>query len=315
MDMYSKEEFEEIINKSSSLKEVLLNLGYKPFTGNYSTLKNKINEFNIDLEPLNNRRKNIKREKHNSNKKDINELLFYGSSTSNKVLKKRLIEENIIDNKCSDCDIEPFWNGKELTFHLDHINGDNKDNSIENLRFLCPNCHSQTNTYCGRNIKEKRKLNCCKFCNKELSNSYSKSELCWDCLIEYKNKFVKGEENLIKPSVGELKELVINLGFTKTGEIYNVSANSVKKWCKKYGIYEDISIEKEKLKYLKNKSCLKFVRFINNKYTVSIWFDNKVNYFGSYETREEAAKVADEKMIELFGPDVLTNKKLGLIDY
>lgn len=48
---------------------------------------------------------------------------------------------------------KPIWNGKTLTFDLDHINGDNTDNRIENLRFLCPNCHSQTETYKGKNRK------------------------------------------------------------------------------------------------------------------------------------------------------------------
>lgn len=50
--------------------------------------------------------------------------------------------------------IEPVWNNKALCLELDHINGDSGDNRQENLRFLCPNCHSQTITYCGRNKKE-----------------------------------------------------------------------------------------------------------------------------------------------------------------
>lgn len=68
-------------------------------------------------------------------------------------LKKRLIDENLLENKCSECGISGEWNGKELTLQLDHINGINNDNSLENLRILCPNCHSQTNTYAGKNKK------------------------------------------------------------------------------------------------------------------------------------------------------------------
>jgi len=60
-----------------------------------------------------------------------------------------LIEQ---DNKCSICKISPIWNNKTLKFHLDHINGDNGNNKRENLRLICPNCHSQTETYCGKNI-------------------------------------------------------------------------------------------------------------------------------------------------------------------
>lgn len=54
-------------------------------------------------------------------------------------------------NKCSECGISNIWNNKELKLQLDHIDGDRQNNSINNLRLLCPNCHSQTETYAGRN--------------------------------------------------------------------------------------------------------------------------------------------------------------------
>ena len=52
--------------------------------------------------------------------------------------------------ECSECKINS-WNGKSLTLHCDHIDGDRKNNHIDNLRWLCPNCHSQTDTWCIRN--------------------------------------------------------------------------------------------------------------------------------------------------------------------
>lgn len=65
-------------------------------------------------------------------------------------LNKRLIKENIIKNECNICKID-LWNNRPISLHLDHINGDSTDHRIDNLRFLCPNCHSQTDTYCGKN--------------------------------------------------------------------------------------------------------------------------------------------------------------------
>lgn len=65
-------------------------------------------------------------------------------------LKSRLIKENILPNVCDNCGIDS-WNGKPIVLQLDHINGNSKDHKLENLRLLCPNCHSQTNTWCGKN--------------------------------------------------------------------------------------------------------------------------------------------------------------------
>jgi len=67
-------------------------------------------------------------------------------------LNKRLLKNNILENKCSVCGISE-WNGSPIGMHLDHINGISTDHRIDNLRMLCPNCHSQTDTYCGKNKK------------------------------------------------------------------------------------------------------------------------------------------------------------------
>ena len=65
-------------------------------------------------------------------------------------LKKRLIKEGIKKNICENCSID-IWDGKNLVMHLDHIDGNRYNHSLDNLRMLCPNCHSQTDTYCGKN--------------------------------------------------------------------------------------------------------------------------------------------------------------------
>lgn len=80
------------------------------------------------------------------------------STTHRNVIKKYIINHNLIPYICSICGNDGNWNGNVLTLHLDHINGVNNDNRLENLRFLCPNCHSQTDTYGGHNKTTKEKV-------------------------------------------------------------------------------------------------------------------------------------------------------------
>jgi hypothetical protein len=70
-------------------------------------------------------------------------------------LKGRLIKAQLLENRCQACGLES-WLGRPLNMHLDHANGVRNDNRLENLRMLCPNCHSQTPTYSGRNAKLRR---------------------------------------------------------------------------------------------------------------------------------------------------------------
>lgn len=64
------------------------------------------------------------------------------------------MDENLIPYKCMECGLENEWNNKKISLQLEHKNGINNDNRLENLGFLCPNCHSQTDSYAGKNKKK-----------------------------------------------------------------------------------------------------------------------------------------------------------------
>lgn len=70
------------------------------------------------------------------------------------VARKIVLVEKLIPYVCQKCGCDGTWQGETITLELDHINGDGSDNRVENLRFLCPNCHSQTPTYRNRNRKK-----------------------------------------------------------------------------------------------------------------------------------------------------------------
>lgn len=80
-------------------------------------------------------------------------LLVINSSFNRSHLKKRLLKEGLLKNICYICGQLPNWNSKPLSLQIDHINGISSDNRLENLRILCPHCHSQTDNFAGRNKK------------------------------------------------------------------------------------------------------------------------------------------------------------------
>jgi 5-methylcytosine-specific restriction endonuclease McrA len=80
----------------------------------------------------------------------IEQLLVNGKKRGRHWMKTRLVDEGLKDERCEICGITE-WLGKPLTMQLHHRNGDGHDNRLENLELLCPNCHSQTDTYGGRN--------------------------------------------------------------------------------------------------------------------------------------------------------------------
>lgn len=145
---FSDFEFSNLVKESESISDIATKLGYRSKGGGVTKLiKDRIKELNIDISHFNRYAKGSLAERN----KPLEDILVQNSTyTNNTSLKKRLLEAQLIEYRCYICGISE-WNNQPLSLQLDHINGNNKDNRIENLRLLCPNCHSQTDTFSGRN--------------------------------------------------------------------------------------------------------------------------------------------------------------------
>ena len=173
-------------------------------------------------------------------------------------IKNRLIAEGIKDAICESCGIGENWNGKDLVLELDHIDGNNTNNSLENLRILCPNCHAMTDNYRGKNVKTKKSEPSIEWLNNltnaeliKLPPKEKEIKQCLTCNGEYTGKSKKYcsiecyyEGKRINNTIPKVPELLEIFGkhktFTSVGRHYNVSDNAVRKWCKNYGIMEMI---------------------------------------------------------------------------
>lgn len=146
----SDEQFVELLKKSSTISEVLFKLGYtvKGNSWGYSQVKRRMDDLNLDYSIFKGKSAVIKTGRLNNVRKE--DILKENCKHQRTVLRRYVIKNNLIQYKCAICGCTE-WQGKTLSLELDHINGINNDNRLENLRFLCPNCHSQTSTYGSRN--------------------------------------------------------------------------------------------------------------------------------------------------------------------
>ena len=146
----SKEEIQEKVNCCSCICDMLEAFGYKRTSGSMAqVMKRVIEKYGIDTSHFRPYARNNQRPIYS-----LDEILIPNSPYTNiERLKIRIIKAGLLKYECEGCGNQGEWNGRPLTLQLDHKNGEHSDHSLENLRFLCPNCHSQTETFSGKNAK------------------------------------------------------------------------------------------------------------------------------------------------------------------
>lgn len=148
----SKEELVQVTSVSQSLNAILTHFGFCNQAGVYKILKARLAEEHISINHINLGLGANKGRSFNGKGQPLSEILVEHSAYNNRAsLKKRLLKEGLLFNHCYICKCPPQWNSMLLSLQLDHINGISDDHRINNLRLLCPNCHSQTENFSGRN--------------------------------------------------------------------------------------------------------------------------------------------------------------------
>lgn len=213
----NKEDLQILYNQNSSTSAILKTLGIKAKSGNFKTIQKRIIEDNICLKKFNTNKEKANKEQRSKNfwkAFPLEQILVENSTYCRQTLKKRLIKEGLLENKCEICGMPPEWQNKELALQLDHKNGISTDNRLINLRLLCPNCHSQTDNYAG---KKNKKI---KIKNKKIGNKSPRPEY----------------RKVERPNKEELHKMLWEMPTVKIANKYGVSDKAVEKWTKSYGI-------------------------------------------------------------------------------
>jgi len=212
LDEYTPSELQELLNTSNSYSHLLRRLGLNPKGANPETLHKKIELYHLDETKLNENRTKLYSECGNRTKelfiRPIDDYFTNKKTIQSSKLLQRLIKEGYKKYQCEICGISE-WMDKPISLHLHHKNGNHNDNSLDNLQILCPNCHSQTDTFAGKSSKKRIK----------------------------KVKTIKKRKISLPPIDRELLKFKIrSMPFVRIGSEYSVSDTTIRKWCKKLGL-------------------------------------------------------------------------------
>lgn len=234
---YSKEFLETLCKQSLCVTDVARLLNRRTDGNGVAYLSKLIKKFKIDTSHFLSVPELCKlRNKSDKTVKHWQEVLVNDRNNGRKetcYLLKRCMIESGIEYKCQICSNTGEWNNQPLILQVDHIDGDWLNNNKNNLRFLCPNCHTQTDTFGSKNtIKKVYILNQCKYCNKPTKNKYYCNCKCANKDLN-KNRYIKIKN---KPTKDKLKDLIENNSWCAIGRMYGVTDNSIRKWARKYNL-------------------------------------------------------------------------------
>lgn len=259
------EQFVELLKNSSTISEVLFKLGYtvKGNSWGYSQIKQRMTDLNIDFSIFKGKKSIYK---NTIVKKVAPEVLLKDNCKhARNVLRRCILRDNLLPYKCAICGLTE-WNGKTLSLELDHINGKNNDNRLENLRFLCPNCHSQTSTYGSRN----QQIN---YSASDYDIPDDVHKLIYDTYDKYRS--VKTVSSILGIKRSVVTRVVNETGQKHSNQKFVIRYDENHKEIKRYGSLVEAAkdlISNNEVKTKKVKTCTRTIsRNKNNFWLNSYW--------------------------------------------
>lgn len=274
------EQFVNLLKNSTTISEVLFKLGYtvKGNSWGYSQVKQRMTDLNLDFSIFKGKESIYKSTAVKAVTPET--VLKDNCKHTRSVLRRCILKHNLLPYKCDMCGVTE-WNGKTLSLELDHINGKNNDNRLENLRFLCPNCHSQTSTYGSRNQQLNSKV-----------SDYNISEELYRLIVETYEKYrsVKTTSSVLGIRRCVITKVVNETGQKHSNQKYVIRYDKNHNEIKRYGSLVEAAkdlISNNEVKTKHVKTCTRTIR------------QNKDNFWlNSYWTVLDGSGIINNPLLE-----------------